>query len=200
MAGLADIFKSVLGGNGAGAADAMNGAAFVAEAVDAFSDARKQSLLANVIMPWALNVARFAAQKWNVDGVSCTFEQCQSVPVCRCFVCSSNVCLNHAFVGADATVICWPCIKNSTSNVGGAHNAQPPPKPKPTPEQVAQAYALLGASPNFSDDELKKLFKRALFESHPDRASNDDDAKILSEKFKMVQKAIEYLKSDRGIQ
>lgn len=122
MPGLADFFRQAIGQSRHETVDAIRGAAAIADTFEAFSDKRAQVLLLDVILPWATTVARMAARKWNTRKSRCGFDSqgpCRLSPVAECLACGRPVCMLHAFVGADATVICWPCMK------AGAANARP---------------------------------------------------------------------------
>jgi curved DNA-binding protein CbpA len=58
---------------------------------------------------------------------------------------------------------------------------------------------VLGVTPEHSDDEIKKVYRRRSAETHPDKARTDEEAAIAREKFQMTQEAFEVIKADRGI-
>jgi DnaJ-class molecular chaperone len=81
----------------------------------------------------------------------------------------------------------------------------PPPPPPPQSSysekpfnKIDWAYAVLGVDPNVSDDKLKKAYKNACRDNHPDKASDPQDAKMRAEKFKMIQLAIQVINQQRG--
>jgi len=63
------------------------------------------------------------------------------------------------------------------------------------------AYKVLEVSPDASDDELRKAYRRMAMKYHPDRVAHlgDEVAKTAGEKFKAVNKAWDEIKKERNI-
>jgi len=62
------------------------------------------------------------------------------------------------------------------------------------------AYDILGVSPNATDDEVKKAYRRMALENHPDKVTHlgEDIRKSAEEKFKKIQEAYDEIKGSRG--
>jgi DnaJ like chaperone protein len=63
------------------------------------------------------------------------------------------------------------------------------------------AYKILEVSPNASDDEVRKAYRRMAMKYHPDRVAHlgEDVVKSANEKFQSVNKAWNDIKKQRGI-
>ncbi len=66
---------------------------------------------------------------------------------------------------------------------------------------VMEAYKILELSPDASDDEVKKAYRRLAMEHHPDKFSylGEDIQKKAQEKFKRINEAYEIIKKERNI-
>lgn len=67
--------------------------------------------------------------------------------------------------------------------------------------EIGWAYKVLEVSPNASDTELRKAYRRMAMKYHPDRVAHlgDEVAKTAGEKFKSVNKAWDEIKKERNI-
>lgn len=63
------------------------------------------------------------------------------------------------------------------------------------------AYAILGLTPDATNDEVKKAYRKMAIEYHPDKVSylGEDVQKSAKEKFQKIQEAYENIKKERGI-
>lgn len=63
------------------------------------------------------------------------------------------------------------------------------------------AYEILDITPNATDDEVKKAFRRKAMQYHPDRVGSlgEEIAQNAAEKFRKVHEAYEHIKQERGI-
>lgn len=63
------------------------------------------------------------------------------------------------------------------------------------------AYRILEVSPNATDDEVRKAYRRMAMKYHPDRVAHlgEDVVKSANEKFQAVNKAYESIKNQRGM-
>lgn len=213
MPGLADFFRAAIGGNKNETIDALRSAAAIADTFDAFSGDAAQAMLLDVLLPWAALVARNAVHKWGTRRRVCRFEHggvaCRTKPIGQCHACNRPVCLAHAFVGADATLVCWPCMKVGASNAkpwtpGSVDREDPSwrpaqPQQPDQPDRVQWAYAVLGVDPDATDDEVRAAYKSASKKHHPDRAHGSDDARARTEKLKMINVAKEIVWRHRGL-
>ena len=68
-------------------------------------------------------------------------------------------------------------------------------------ENDESAYAVLGISPNATDDEVKSAYRRMAMKNHPDKVSTlgPEVQKAAEEKFRQVQEAYETIKRQRGM-
>lgn len=64
------------------------------------------------------------------------------------------------------------------------------------------AYQILELSPNCSDEEIKKAYRRMAMKYHPDKVNSlgDEVRQNATEKFRKVKEAYDYLKEQRGMQ
>lgn len=212
MAGILEYFKAFKSGGQGGFSDFLRGAAksidqaeAVRDAAEAFTDEKSQSFLVRVLLPWIGGVAVAASQRWSLPARvrRCIFSHttgCTSAPVALCFGCSRPICMNHAFVAADATIVCWECVR-----VGASAVSSPGPTKKKNGGSAARsekdaewAYRVLRVSPDASDEEIKAAYKAQCVKWHPDRAKNPSDARGHEEMFKTIQLAMDAVKKARG--
>jgi len=68
-------------------------------------------------------------------------------------------------------------------------------------EDLESAYNVIGVSPSFSDQEIKKAYRKMANKYHPDKIAHlgDDFKDIAQEKFKSVSEAYQKIKKDRNI-
>lgn len=66
---------------------------------------------------------------------------------------------------------------------------------------VENAYKILEISPNATDNEIKKAYRKLAIEHHPDKVSylGEEIQKKAQEKFKKINEAYELIKKQRGI-
>lgn len=62
------------------------------------------------------------------------------------------------------------------------------------------AYKILGISPNATDDEVKKAYRKMAVENHPDKVAylGEDVQRAAKEKFQRINEAYETIKKQRG--
>jgi DnaJ like chaperone protein len=68
-------------------------------------------------------------------------------------------------------------------------------------ETDESAYAVLGISPNATDDEVKSAYRRMAMKNHPDKVATlgPEVQKAAEEKFRQIQDAYETIKRQRGL-
>jgi len=207
MPGILEFFKHAVGQNsgGADALRAIKNAGAVAETVEVYANPEAQALLMGILLPWASHVSRHAPRKWGIpaDKPNLCFVEagpayCQAPAVGLCLICRRPVCLNHALVSVDASLVCYACMKDH------AKVAKPWQPPRQHRQQTAAqsalawAYELLGVDDDATDAEIKKAYKQAVARYHPDRAENAQAAKADAQVFKTIQGAYAAIKQDRA--
>lgn len=82
-----------------------------------------------------------------------------------------------------------------------SYDYHPPRQPQQPSYGMQQAYTTLGISPNATDDEVKKAYRKMAMEYHPDKQVNasEQDKQTAAEKFRAANKAYEYIKQTRNI-
>jgi len=72
----------------------------------------------------------------------------------------------------------------------------------PTKDELALAYEALGASPQMSDGEIKKKYRKLMSENHPDKLTGqgvpEDMIKLATERAQEIQTAYELIKKYRS--
>lgn len=213
MVGIGELFRQALGSTKDDFRSFVRGASAGLDVYDTLADPGARSFVADVIMPWAMGVARVALVKWGTRRRKCGFVvhggRCSEMPITECAACGRPVCLVHAFIGYDATAICWPCMKHGTVHAkpwkpgngrgeGAFESAHAPSDPGGF-DEVGWAYTVLGVSADVSDDELMQAYRKACMEHHPDRATDPNDVKARTERFKQIQQAMTVLKVKRNL-
>lgn len=68
-------------------------------------------------------------------------------------------------------------------------------------DDIESAYEVLEVSPDASDDEIKKVFRKMAIKYHPDKVSylGEEYAASAKEKFQKINEAYEKIKKKRGI-
>ncbi|MCX7861542.1 MAG: DnaJ domain-containing protein [Bacteroidales bacterium] len=66
---------------------------------------------------------------------------------------------------------------------------------------IVDAYKILEISPDATNEEIKKAYRRLAMEHHPDKVSylGEEIQRKAQEKFKKIQEAYEIIKKERGI-
>ena len=176
--------------------------------MDSMRDPRTQMLLTNLLTPWAIGVASNAPAKWilpvNVAPV-CALEihggMCGQFAVGGCHVCGRPICLAHALVGGDATIVCWACVRAAKQ----VAKTWVPPQPAASPpapgahESLDWAYELLGVKPEDSLAAIKKAYKARIAHYHPDRAETAEQKEQDGALVRMLNRAYDQvLKARKG--
>jgi len=153
----------------------------VAGAIETFVQPQAQALITHLIGPWALGIARLAPAKWLLPvGVApaCALEVgprlCGGFAIGACHACGRPICLGHALVSADATLVCWACMRLAAQH---AKRWAPPGAQAQgaAGRGLDWAYTLLGVSADSTQEEIKKAYKIRIGRFHPDKIDTGDD-------------------------
>lgn len=163
--------------------------------MEAYATDHSRALLTHILVPWALGVARLAPSKWILPphlAPSCAFGEtsdslCGAFAVGACHVCGRPICMKHALIAADATLVCWTCMRTAAKH---ATPWQPPSTGAAgSPSDLGWAYELLGIEPGATAAEVKKAYKKRIAQFHPDKQSVESAAH--GQLVKLITKAYE---------
>lgn len=177
----------------------------LAATVGQLAGTQVQGLLQSVLGPWLLAVLNEAPRRWLPvvsSGQACANDAgCGQPAIGLCVLCGRPVCLNHATVAISAEIVCFDCVRACRPHI----------KPWRAPEPAAagtngmsvdDACDLLGLEPDdvqsgeVSGKELKRAYRRASAEVHPDSIPNADASarRRAAVRFRQVQQAYDLLK------
>jgi hypothetical protein len=196
--GLLDDFLKAVSGDKQAAYRAIPQAAQFA----AYVDPGAQVLLKQALLPWFQEVCARAPRAWYHPSVSRHCDktnrgaQCTAKAVGMCSVCHADVCMTHAWVGLDASIVCRSCIEEARKHVKPIDN-QPPPWEEAAKKaskaegggKLEDHYKTLGVEEDVTDDELEKSYKALLKRWHPDRVSTEAKKAQYERKFKQIRAA-----------
>lgn len=165
----------------------------VAAAVEAYASEDSRALLTHILAPWAMGVARLAFKRWKLPTQvtpACAFEEaghtCGSFAVGGCHVCGRPICLGHAFIAGDATLVCWPCMR-----LAAKHAIKwVPPSMGVADDDLVWAFELLGVEPDASEQDIRVAYRKRIKQFHPDQHSGDAAHADMVRMFTKAMKAI----------
>jgi hypothetical protein len=159
--------------------------------------------------PWFEQVSARIPSTWYHPTVmrKCDYADylkgCSAKAVGMCRVCKKDVCLSHAFIGLDASLVCLSCILEAAKHVAAKDNEapkwedhSPPPAAKPKVDLKA-AYAVLGVEQGCDQEELERAYKKLLAKWHPDRVKTPEKKKQYELKFKQIRSAYDAIASKK---
>lgn len=171
-------------------------------------DPAYKELYSNAVLPWMQRMSETIPSKWYHPSVrrTCAVKSargtCHLKAAGMCTLCQRDVCLSHSFVHVDGSLLCAHCVMTAKKYVEVVINTAPGPEEMRRPEPVkndrlAEAYKLLGVTPDIEDDLLKAVYTKLLQKHHPDRASTHGDKSISEAKFKAIRSAYDTIKAAR---
>ena len=200
MSSILDAFRQALAPTSDPASARMVGG--LASALEVYMSEESRSIAQHILTPWVLNVAKAAPGKWLLPKdvhPACAFEiagaqqECGQFAVGGCHVCGRPICINHAFVGQDATIVCWVCMKT-----GAEHATKWERKTRKSPDATGTsldwAYKVLGVSEGSSNAFIKKMYKEKIRKFHPDKDQEstkhfEDITKTLNEAYQAIMQS-----------
>lgn len=88
--------------------------------------------------------------------------------------------------------------ESGAGSAGGAGSARPSSR-----QQIEQSYAVLGLTPEASDDEIKRAYRRLMSQNHPDKLVSkglpEEMIQLANEKTQQIKQAYETIKAARGL-
>lgn len=163
--GLLDSFKQAIANPGSGEIDGAKLSQAVSGIAGVLHSEHSRALLAQVLSPWILEVARIAPTKWVLPSdvpPSCAVEApsvCGSYAIGGCHICGRPTCIQHALLAADASIVCWACMRLAAQHA----------KPWRCSTSLTWAYELLGIDESASEEQIKKAFRKRIAAFHPDK-------------------------------
>lgn len=177
----------------------------VAGAVDQLQDPSTQQLLTHIVGPWALKVATEAPKKWMLRSdvpPSCFLEVnggvCGTFAVGMCHICGRPVCLGHAMVGGDATLVCWACMRVAAQH---APKWKAPSTSEPAGASKSStdwAYELLGLEKDCTLLEARKAYKQRVARFHPDKSGAGADSRPNGDLLRTLKRAYDVVQSEKA--
>lgn len=174
-------------------------------------DQAYQRLFKAAVLPWIQRVVENVPRVWYHPDVQrrCDMQvpggTCTAHAAGMCVVCRRDVCLTHAYVCSDATIVCAGCVNVARKHVDPIVNMppndserreQPPPKRGPTKDDVEKAYELLGVDEDSTEREIRRAYKELLAKWHPDHAPPDRKGRF-EERFKRIRWAYDVVTDHR---
>ena len=81
---------------------------------------------------------------------------------------------------------------------GAASPGGPPPR-----QQLEDAYAVLGVSPDATDDEVKRAYRKLIIENHPDKLAAkglpENMREFAEQRAREINSAYDVIKKARGL-
>ena len=141
-------------------------------------------LTKNALMKWSVNLAsERLCQSPDVSGTAP--RRCLYIAPLVCDVCGRPCCLAHARVDFQGDAICEVCIGEAKARQrGGA--APPAHRPAMT---VAEAFRVFGLRHSVDFAEVKKRYKKLVFELSPDRTQDAAKKETRTKRLKKVNAA-----------
>jgi len=200
---LSQLFREIV--TGKENASPAEAAKSLGSAIGAFSQVagtQTEELLRSVIAPWMFAVLSAAPRRWipvlSSSRICAVDGGCASAAVAACALCGRPVCLRHCSVAMTAEVVCFDCHK-----VAGAHvpRWKPPSEAEAASDSIStdEAYDELGVDPMADDVDVKRAYRQACAEVHPDKVQGDEASKKrAAARFRRVQQAYAKIQQERA--
>jgi DnaJ-domain-containing protein 1 len=140
-------------------------------------------LTKNALMKWSMNLAK-GERCESPDVSSGSPRRCRYVAPLTCDVCSRPCCLAHARVDFYGDAICEVCIGEAKARQRGG--AVPP---RPSAMTPAEAFRIFGLRPSVDFSEVKRRYKKLVFELSPDRTQDALKKETRTKRLKKVNAA-----------
>ena len=152
--------------------------------------------LMHQLSTWFRGVSTSALGKWAlIPNEQCTAPRCRSGAVAPCVACEEPTCLQHAFLGPDASIVCKLCVDATVEMADEEfedddEDEQPAPAPQP-PDERRAALREMGLKQGATWQEVQAKFRKLSLKYHPDRQTKKTPAQKerAEEKFKRVTEA-----------
>jgi DnaJ domain len=200
--GLLDDVRRAMTGEDPAATQRVAASAFQYASV--VLDPDYQELYKHALLPWIQRMSQTVPSKWfhprvqRACGVESVKGKCSVRAAGMCCLCQRDVCLAHAFVNVDGSLLCAQCVATARKYVDVVVNSAPTQAeydraqqaaPKPGKDKLAEAYRLLGVTEDIDTESIQTLYKSLLRKNHPDRAKTAGDKSIAEAKFKAIRNA-----------
>jgi hypothetical protein len=148
---------------------------------------------------WVSVLQRPALAKWTpvvLSGAKCSVRHdrrpCGRQGIGKCVLCEQLVCLRHAAVGFDATVICETCLDDYAETIKGKakdrpqDQAPPPPADDEATKRKA-AFTTLGLTDDSTWEEVRQEYRDLVKKFHPDKHATKTAAQRKKAEQKMAE-------------
>jgi hypothetical protein len=145
---------------------------------------------------WFRSVTTHALGKWTLmQEEPCAHPRCRERAVYTCVACQEPSCLQHAYLGQDASFICQQCVEATIEDfedLDDEESSAPNDSfAQAEAEDRAESLRVLNLDKKATWEDVQERFRELSLKHHPDRqAGKTDKQRQRSEaKFKRVTEA-----------